>query len=198
MKLLKQLGRVLLLAATTAWNATAEEVSASATVDQMTNQVIEVVLEAKGKEDGINEFMPRLDELMQHYADFDYIARNIMGRHREGASDEQIHAFATRFRSVMINTYAKSFLAYNGEEVVTLPVDSRYEGRRRVPVRQTVEGIAGGLNILYTMQQKPSGEWVMRNLRVNGVNLGQTYNQQFDRMMMEYGSVEAVIEQWGR
>ena len=77
-------------------------------------------------------------------------------------------------------------------------MDERDAGGRRVPGRQTVEGIAGGLDVLYTMGQKSSGEWVMLNIRVNGVNLGQTYNQQFDRMMTEYGSIDEVIERWGQ
>ncbi|NVK10995.1 MAG: ABC transporter substrate-binding protein [Gammaproteobacteria bacterium] len=198
MKLLTQLKVAAVMTALTISSVFADAMTADETVNTMTNDVIEIVMEAKGEEDGLSVFMPRLDELMKRYADFDWIARNIMGRHRANATPEQVEAFGERFRSVMINTYAKSFLAYNGEQVVTLPVDERYAGERRVPVRQTVEGIAGGLDVLYTMGQKSSGDWVMLNIRVNGVNLGQTYNQQFDRMMTEYGSIDEVIERWGQ
>ncbi|WP_298634642.1 ABC transporter substrate-binding protein [uncultured Umboniibacter sp.] len=178
--------------------AISENLPADEAVAKMTNEVIEVVMEAKENGNDLDGFMPRLDELMTYYADFDWIAAQIMGRYRQSASPEQISRFGTRFRSVMISTYAKSFLAYNGERVTTLPVEERYAGERRVPVRQTVEGIAGGLNVIYTMGQRSDGRWVMLNLRVNGVNLGQTYNQQFARMMTELNSIDAVIDNWGQ
>lgn len=196
---MKRLQIVLLTLSALLVNTTvAEELSADEAVAKMTNDVIEVVMEAKENGNDLEGFMPRLDQLMTYYADFDWIAAQIMGRYRQGASPEQITRFGSRFRSVMISTYAKSFLAYNGERVTTLPVEERYAGERRVPVRQTVEGIAGGLNVIYTMGQRSDGRWVMLNLRVNGVNLGQTYNQQFSRMMTEFNSVDAVIDNWGQ
>lgn len=178
--------------------AIADALTADATVENMTNEVIAVVTEAKEKEATVEEFMPQLEDVMLSYADFNWIASQIMGKHRRGASREQVEAFATKFRSVMISTYAKSFLSYNGERVVTYPVPERFQGERRVPVRQEVEGIGGGLDVLYTMGQKRTGDWVMLNLQVNGVNLGQTYNQQFDRMMNDLGSVDEVISAWGQ
>ena len=178
-------------------SAVADELPADEAVAQMTNDVIGIVMEAKASSDELEEFMPRLDQMMAYYADFDWISRQIMGRYRQDATPEQIQQFGDRFRAVMISTYAKSFLAYNGERVTTLPVEDRYAGERRVPVKQTVEGIAGGLNVVYTMGQRSDGRWLMLNLRVNGVNLGQTYNQQFARMMDEYNSIDKVIESWG-
>ncbi len=172
--------------------------TADITVDEMTNAVIDVVMDAKESGAELDEFGPKLDKLMSNYADFNWIARNIMGSFREQATDAQVAEFGATFRHVMINTYAKSFLAYNGQTVTTLPVESKYAGKRKVPVRQTVDELAGGLNVVYTMGQKRDGHWVMLNLRVNGVNLGQTYQQQFRRMMAEYDSIDEVIAQWGK
>jgi len=196
MTIVKRLIGSVILSLTLIGSAYAE--TADVAVAQLTQNVIDVVMTATKDNAEISEFAPKLDSMMADYADFDWIAKNIMGSYRKKATPEQVHLFGETFRQVMIQTYAKSFLAYDGQKVTTYPVAEKYKNKRRVPVKQTVEGIAGGLNIVYTMGQKKDGRWVMLNLRVNGVNLGQTYQQQFSRMMKEFGMIDQVISRWGK
>jgi len=40
------------------------------------------------------------------------------------------------------------------------------------------------------MRRDDQGGWVVRNIVVNGINLGLTYMNQFDGAMSRYGSVD--------
>lgn len=169
--------------------------TASNTIKQMTSQVIDVVLEAQKDPHGIDVFMPKLDEMMSDYADFDRIAQLIMGSHKKQATADQITRFGAVFKTSMIGTYAKSFLLYDGETVTTFPVAAKYASRNRVPVRQEVKDIAGGLRIIYTMEKR-GDKWLMSNISVNGVNLGKAYQRQFDAAMRSGKTIDEVIADW--
>ena len=46
------------------------------------------------------------------------------------------------------------------------------------------------------MRKNEAGNWVVRNIIVDDVNLGLTYMNQFDGAVKRHGSIEKAIESW--
>jgi len=74
------------------------------------------------------------------------------------------------------------------------PVES---SGRSTPVRQTLYSGTGKVDVLYTMAQSQSGRWQLKNVILEGINLGKTFRNQFARSVRSYsGDLDKVIENW--
>ena len=126
---------------------------------------------------------------------FERIARGVMGRHRKAASNEEADRFATVFTETLIQLYAGALVALEASSIDVLPAERTREDRARVTMDVTTTD-GQQFKLFYSMALDDN-RWQVRNMVVDGINLGVTFRNQFDALMGENGgSVAAVVDAW--
>lgn len=180
-------------------------------VTQTTEQVVSLAKEAKSYYEKDPQRLNRQVEMvMNDVVDFDGFARGVMGiyaseqRYNTLQSDAERTAFKGRitkfteiFRHGLIETYAKGLLKFNGQRIETVAGRSMVNGSNATVV-QNIYGDADKPYIVqYTLRQDAGGTWKLRNVIIEGVNLGQTYRNQFASAAEQYrGDLDQVIANW--
>lgn len=141
-----------------------------------------------------------VDATMSEFIDYRAIARAVMARYWADASNEQRERFVTVFREGLVRTYARALLEFEQEEVAVLPLLPEHLRGNRALVRMEITGGNGRIYPLqYSMGLGDDGVWRVRNVIVDGVNLGLTYRNQFASAMQSgdaRGDIDAVIDEW--
>jgi phospholipid transport system substrate-binding protein len=192
----------LLLAALLPGIATAAAAADPAVVAEgMTRDLIDVIgatpSAAGGNADGVDaELVGRIEARLEQDVDFAYIARRVMGRPGRAASDAQRLQFTDRFRTSLVRTYARTMTGFRISDLRVL--DTRIDARR--PDRASVQlevSAADGLvyPLAYSMALTEADGWKVRNVTVNGINLGLTLARQFERALQGH-TLDEVIQGW--
>ncbi|HLD68926.1 MAG TPA: ABC transporter substrate-binding protein [Pseudomonas sp.] len=141
-------------------------------------------------------FYAALNEILGPVVDVDGISRSIMTVKYTGkASPEQITRFQENFKRSLMQFYGNALLEYNNQDIRVLP------GNQQDPQRATVNmEIKDGKGTLYplsyTMVSKDGG-WMMRNVIINGINVGKLFRDQFAQSMQNNGNdLDKVIDTW--
>lgn len=141
----------------------------------------------------------RMIDALQPIVDFSSIARSVTGNHRSSVNEAQLGQFTQVFTRSLVSLYLNSFLtlSVSGVEVLDPPAGfDPASGRASVQMRATT---AGGEQyaLTYSMRTDNEGSWKVRNIIVDGINLGLTYLNQFDGAMNRHGNdVDQVIANW--
>jgi len=185
------------LALATASTAAAE--TAREFAERTSAELVAVVTEAQ---DYFDEEPEKLDaemsELLNEIVDFNSIAKGVMGKkHFTAASEEQRNAFAAVFKTGLVKTYGKALIGFGEMDIEVVDV------KGSSPKKQTVDLIAkSGLDgtqvsVRYSIAGQDDGQWRVRNMTIEGVNLGKTYRSQFGSgMTQNAGDMDAVIANW--
>ena len=146
--------------------------------------------------------------------DFPSFTRSVMGpygtkKYYKSLSDKAARdaykadykRFVETFRRGLINTYAKGLLAFNGQKIEIIPPTEEEqkliaEGKS-VEVRQKIHGADKIYVLKYKMKPNKKGEWLLRNLVIEKVNVGQLYQNQFLAAMKKHNNDFAkVVDTW--
>lgn len=142
-------------------------------------------------------YFEAVDESMAQFVDYAGIARGVMAGYWSEASEEQRERFIRTFRHGLVRSYARAMLEFDHREIEVLPLGENHVRGDRAVVRMRVTASNGRDYPLHYSMAKVDGEaWKVRNVVVNGVNLGQTYRSQFASAMRSAGGMDAVIENW--
>ncbi|MEQ8857338.1 MAG: ABC transporter substrate-binding protein [Pseudomonadales bacterium] len=166
------------------------------------DSVLELIASAKGyaKEDP-ERFYREVEALLSNVVDFDSFARSVMAGHYRDATPEQARRFAETFKWGLVRTYALALTEFEDGKVVVLEPDQPPRNPKRQTVTMEIHASTGEVYpVLYSVTQEDDGSWLIRNLIVNGVNMGLTYRNQFDSAMNDpkYGrDMDRVIDGWG-
>lgn len=194
-------------------NATAEKPVATAqeVVDDTTQRVMAVVVEASEYADEDPErYYQQVQAILDPVIDFRGFARSVMGpyasseRYRsldapgQGRLRDQLDRFTEVMRVGLVRTYSKGLLAYGGSRVEVMAASDEEEARGRASVRQLVySGQPEPYVLFYQMGRNKSGEWRLRNIIIESVNLGEIYRNQFEASARKNdGDLDAVIDGW--
>jgi phospholipid transport system substrate-binding protein len=143
-------------------------------------------------------FYQALDGILGPVVDFDGFARGVMTvRYSRQASPAQMQAFQESFKRSLVKFYGGALLEYDNQEIRMLPaVPSSDPGR--ASVNMEVVGRSGAIYpVTYTLEQK-GGAWKVRNVIVNGINIGKLFRDQFAESMRSNGNdLDKVIATWG-
>ncbi|MEM6640978.1 MAG: ABC transporter substrate-binding protein [Pseudomonadota bacterium] len=126
--------------------------------------------------------------------DFEAISRGVMGKHRDALSDAQQTEFRHVFQSSLTSLLRDGLGSLGDYELDVAKARVPRPGRAQVPV--TVTSSDGVYEIQFSLAASDD-QWRVRNMIVNGVNLGLTYRNQFAELMRTHdGDVAAVIAGW--
>lgn len=188
-----------------------EEVSARDVLGQTTERVLAVIDEARSYvDDDPERYYEAVHEVLDPFVDYSGFARGVMGQYATRARyrslddagraklRDQVERFTETMRVGLIRTYSKGLLAFGGSRVELEADDGATANPRRAQLRQLIYSDAPEpYVVIYSMARNKEGNWLLRNLIVENVNLGQIYRSQFESAARRFnGDLDAVIANW--
>lgn len=143
-------------------------------------------------------FYQALNGILGPVVDFDGFARGVMTvRYSRDASPQQMANFQESFKRSLVKFYGNALLEYDNQQIRMLPATPEEEPGR-ASVNMEVVGRNGAVYPLtYTLEQKDDG-WKVRNVIINGINIGKLFRDQFAESMRTSGNnLDRVIASWG-
>ncbi|MBX3705116.1 MAG: ABC transporter substrate-binding protein [Pseudomonadales bacterium] len=181
--------------------ASAATRSAEERVQEVSDAVLALIEEARGyaKEDP-ERFYREVTALLDDAVDFDSFARSVMAVHYRAATPEQRRRFSDSFKWGLVRTYSLALTEFSNGVIRVLPPSQPARDPKRHTVRMEVTTPSGSVYpVQYSMAVGRNGDWQVRNIIVNGVNIGLTYRNQFTAAMNDprnSGSLDKVIDGW--
>jgi len=142
------------------------------------------------------EFYDTLDRILAPVVDADGISRSIMTvKYSRKATPEQMQRFQENFKRSLFQFYGNALLEYNNQGIVVDP--AKADDGKRASVGMKVTGNNGAVYpVQYTLENL-GGEWKVRNVIVNGINIGKLFRDQFaDAMQRNGGDLDKTIDGW--
>jgi phospholipid transport system substrate-binding protein len=180
-------------------------------VRETTEQVMSVVIEADAYADkDPDRYYSEVQAILDPLIDYRGFARGVMGpyasseryRSLDEAGRAELRGQLDRFTEVMrvglVKTYSKGLLAFGGSRIEVSDPGDEEAGLSKVSVRQLVySDEPEPYVLLYQMGRSKSGEWKLRNVIIESVNLGEIYRNQFQAAAREHeGDLDTVIDTW--
>lgn len=139
-----------------------------------------------------------LNRILTPVVDVDGISRSVMTvKYSRGASPEQIRRFEENFERSLIEFYGNALLDYDKKNAIKV-VSSRIDQGGRASVGVQITGDNGTVYpVTYTMVAA-GDSWKVRNVIINGINIGKLFRDQFaDAMNRNGNDLEKTINGWG-
>lgn len=116
---------------------------------------------------------------IEPYVDFDGFAKGVMGQYYRQATDKQRTDFAATFRKSLIRTYANGLGAYDNQKFVVKPWVPGDDAKKAQIDMDIQTASNGNIPVTYQMVLTAQGDWKVKNVIINGMNLGLTFRNQF-------------------
>ena len=129
--------------------------------------------------------------------DAEGISKSIMTvKYSRKATPEQMTRFQENFKRSLIQFYGNALLEYNNQGI-TVDRRPRTKVGTRTSVDMQVKGSSGSIYpVSYTLE-KINGEWKVRNVIINGINIGKLFRDQFaDAMQRNGNDLDKTIDTW--
>ena len=142
-------------------------------------------------------FYDSLNEILGPVVDVDGISRGVMTvRYSRQASPEQMSRFQENFKRSLMQFYGNALLEYNNQDIRVLPASGRAEGERTSVGMEIRDGKGVVYPLSYTMVLI-DGRWKLRNVVINGINVGKLFRDQFAQSMQNNrNDLDKVIDTW--
>jgi phospholipid transport system substrate-binding protein len=143
-----------------------------------------------------SEFYNALNGIVGPVVDADGISRSIMTvKYSRKATPEQMQRFQENFKRSLMQFYGNALLEYNNQGITVSP--AKDESGTRTSVDMQVKGSSGSIYpVSYTLE-KINGEWKVRNVIINGINIGKLFRDQFTDAMQRNGNdLDKTIDNW--
>ncbi|MDO6681977.1 MULTISPECIES: phospholipid-binding protein MlaC [unclassified Oceanobacter] len=145
-------------------------------------------------------FYWELEDVLGPMVDFRRLTRKIMGRHYFDASKAQRQRFARAFKRSLLSSYATGLIEFTDYEVRMLPPrkDFEHTSSNTLVDLEVITPSGRIFPITQSMYYDLSAySWKAQNVIVNGINIGQLFNEQFTQLVDDKnGNIGAAIEQW--
>ncbi len=141
-------------------------------------------------------FYDALNRIVGPVVDAEGISKSIMTvKYSRKATPEQVVRFQENFKRSLFQFYGNALLEYNDQGITVSP--AKDESGDRTSVDMTVKGTNGAVYpVSYTLE-KINGEWKVRNVILNGINIGKLFRDQFaDAMQRNNNDLDKTIDGW--
>ena len=143
-----------------------------------------------------SKFYDALNTIVGPAVDVEGISKSIMTvKYSRKATPEQMQRFQENFKRSLMQFYGNALLEYNNQGIVVSP--AKDESGNRTSVDMQVKGNNGSIYpVSYTLE-KINGEWKVRNVIINGINIGKLFRDQFaDAMQRNGNNLDKTIDGW--
>lgn len=142
------------------------------------------------------KFYSEIQKSLSPFIDFDGFSKGVMAKYYRRANQKQRDQFADKFQQELIRTYSNALVKFNNEKVeiepLAVPPD---DGRATVDLK-----VYGSDGTIYPVQYSLAlvdGSWKLRNVVINGINIGLQFRSQFANYMQKYhDNIDDVIANW--
>ncbi|WP_409276614.1 MlaC/ttg2D family ABC transporter substrate-binding protein [Pseudomonas defluvii] len=190
-------GLLVLLAALPMFAGAAVSPSAHDLIQGTTNQLLSDLKSNKEQyKANPSAFYDALNRILGPVVDADGISRSIMTvKYSRKATPEQMARFQENFKRSLMQFYGNALLEYNNQGITVSP--AKDESGDRTSVDMKVTGNNGAIYpVSYTLE-KIDGVWKVRNVIVNGINIGKLFRDQFaDAMQRNGNNLDKTIDGW--
>ncbi|MDP0562840.1 MAG: ABC transporter substrate-binding protein [Candidatus Endonucleobacter sp. (ex Gigantidas childressi)] len=179
--------------------------SPSEEAQKVTESLLKTFRDNKKRYQKDNEaYLEEVDKLLSPVVAFDSISRGVMGKYAHRAKPSQIKQFETTFKKSLIAFYGKALLKIDSTNTTIQPVKdvsdkilSNYkQGKiRQVPVEISVASNHQIIILSYAMILT-GGRWKLRNIIVDGINIGSLFRKQFMEAMDDHRDIQYVVNNW--
>jgi phospholipid transport system substrate-binding protein len=189
----------------------APDLTAHQVVDDTTRKVMDAVRAAPAYvEKDPQRYQDAIQSILDPVIDFRGFARGVMGAYatsdRYRSLDEagrarltaQLDRFTEVIRVGLVRTYSKGLLAFGGSRIQLSKPAGDEAKARTVSVEQLIfSDESKPYVVMYQMGRDRSGDWKLRNMIIETVNLGAIYRSQFESAARKYnGDLDRVIDNW--
>ena len=168
-------------------------------VVQQTTEVLLADLKAnKGRyRSDPSAFYQALNDILGPVVDVDGISRGVMTvRYSRQATPEQMERFQENFKRSLMQFYGNALLEYNNQDIRVLPSSGAQDPKRAAVNMEITDGKGIVYPLSYTMVNE-DGTWKMRNVIINGINVGKLFRDQFAQSMQNHNNdLDKVIATW--
>jgi len=143
-----------------------------------------------------SRFYEALNTIVGPVVDAEGISKSIMTvKYSRKATPAQMQTFQENFKRGLFQFYGNALLEYNNQGIVVDP--AKEESGDRAEVGMKVSGSNGAIYpVSYTLT-KINGEWKLRNVVINGINIGKLFRDQFaDAMQRNGNDLDKTINGW--
>ena len=142
------------------------------------------------------KFYDSLNTIVGPVVDAEGISRSIMTvKYSRKATPAQMQTFQENFKKGLFQFYGNALLEYNNQGITVDP--AKDESGDRNSVGMTVKGSNGAIYPVQYTLEKVSGEWKLRNVIINGINIGKLFRDQFaDAMQRNGNDLDKTINGW--
>ncbi|MNC31639.1 putative phospholipid-binding protein MlaC precursor [compost metagenome] len=143
-----------------------------------------------------NAFYDALNRILGPVVDADGISRSIMTvKYSRKATPEQMQRFQENFKRSLMQFYGNALLEYNNQGITVDP--AKADDGKRASVGMKVTGNNGAVYPVQYTLENIGGEWKVRNVIVNGINIGKLFRDQFaDAMQRNGNDLDKTIDGW--
>lgn len=116
--------------------------------------------------------------------DFERMTKIVLGRHFEGATQEQRKQFSEEFQTLLLRTYSQALFQYSNEKIEYKPAVPYRNG---VIVKAEIDvGAAVPVRLEYFLGKK-EGEWKVYDVRIDGISLVTTFRNSYNATIKRQG-----------
>ncbi len=178
-----------------------ESLTPHQTVERASDQLLELIKKTKAQEtveDSV--FFADVTSVLDPFVDFPAISRSVMAVHYKRASSDQREKFSAAFKRGLVRAYSKALLQFGDGGVKVLPDTAPPRNPKRPTVKMEISSEEGNIYpVSYSMALSTDGVWKMRNVIINGLNIGLTFRNQFSASMKEKkNDLDGVISGWSK
>ena len=175
--------------------------SAAPTAQQVVEQSVERMLgDLKANKERYRTdreaFYQSLNDILGPVVDVRGISRSIMTvKYSRQASEAQMQRFEDNFKRSLMQFYGNALLEYDNQGIRILP--ERQSEPDRSSVGMEVIGQNGVVYPLSYTMVKQGDRWLLRNVIINGINIGKLFRDQFAEAMQRNGNdLDKTIDGW--
>jgi len=163
----------------------------------ISDQVLDVVKENRDSyKDNPDILETALLNTLEPAVDFNAFSRGVMGSYYKGAEPAQREKFVSAFKATLVELYTQGLVSTEVDDIKIEDTNKRSDTSASVTMRITSKD-QNSYKIQYSLRKNDQASWKIRNLIVDGVNVGLTYRNQFKSAMeTEDGDLERVIKIW--
>ena len=143
------------------------------------------------------QFKNKIKNIFEPLIDFNRVSASVMGKkYYLSATQEERLEFIEVFKISLLDTYAETLSQWGDAEIIT---DFSYDEKKNniVSVKQDLITTNNIYPIIYKLREYKNGTYKIVNIIINGINLGQTFHNQFQALAIEKNeNISSIITEW--
>jgi len=142
-------------------------------------------------------FKDKIKNIFEPLIDFNRVSASVMGKkYYLSATKEERDQFIEVFKISLLDTYAETLAQWDDAQIIT---DFSYDEKKNkiVSVKQNLLTTNNIYPIIYKLREYKNGNYKIVNIIINGINLGQTFHNQFQALAFEKNeNIAEIISEW--